>query len=125
MIQSGTYLNVCDNSGIVSGHCIRVLNSRKGTGFIGSNLVLSAIKFKLFRKSKLKKSTNSVYYGLVVRTKFPLLRFTGMKLSFEDNGVVILDQKKNLIGNRINGPVPYELRIKGYTKLLLLAPFIV
>ena len=44
-------------------------------------------------------------------------------LKFSDNSVVLLNKQNELIGTRVMGSVPRELRAKGFIKILSLAPF--
>jgi large subunit ribosomal protein L14 len=46
-------------------------------------------------------------------------------LSFDDNAVVLLDSKSSIVGTRVFGPVPREVGIQGYNKILSAASFIV
>ena len=44
------------------------------------------------------------------------------KVQFDKNAVVLTDDKGEPIGTRIFGPVTRELRSKGHTKIISLAP---
>ena len=44
------------------------------------------------------------------------------KVQFDKNAVVLTDDKGEPIGTRIFGPVTRELRTKGHTKIISLAP---
>lgn len=44
---------------------------------------------------------------------------------FDDNAAVIIDNQGNPRGTRIFGPVSRELRDKGYTRIVSLAPEVV
>ena len=44
------------------------------------------------------------------------------KVKFDNNAAVLVDEKGEPIGTRIFGPVTRELRSKGQTKILSLAP---
>ena len=44
------------------------------------------------------------------------------KVQFDTNAVVLTDEKGEPIGTRIFGPVTRELRAKGHTKIISLAP---
>ena len=43
-------------------------------------------------------------------------------MKFDNNAVVITDEKGEPMGTRIFGPVTRELRFKGQTKIISLAP---
>lgn len=118
MIQVETNFKVADNSGAKRVQCIRILGgSHKKTGEIGDTIVV-AIKECLPRK-KIKKG--DVRHAIIVRTKKPFYRKDGSSISFGSNAVVLLNEKKDLIGTRILGPVTKELRKKKLTRIISLA----
>ena len=69
---------------------------------------------------KVKKG--SVHRAVVVRTKYSIHRNDGSKVKFDNNAAVIIDEKGEPMGTRIFGPVTKELRAKGQTKIISLAP---
>ena len=69
---------------------------------------------------KVKKGT--VHKAIVVRTKYSIHRNDGSKVKFDKNAAVLIDDKGEPIGTRIFGPVTRELRTKGQTKIISLAP---
>ena len=74
-------------------------------------------------KGKVKKG--SVHRAVVVRTKKEIFRKDGSKVQFDSNSVVLTDEKGEPIGTRIFGPVTRELRPKGQTKIISLAPEVI
>ena len=118
MIQVETSLKVADNSGAKRVQCIKVLGgSRRKNGSIGDTIVV-AIKECLPRK-KVKKG--DVRRAIIVRTKKPVYRKDGSSISFENNAVVLLNEKNELIGTRVLGPVTKELRKKSMNRIISLA----
>ena len=69
---------------------------------------------------KVKKG--SVHKAIIVRTKYSIHRNDGSIVKFDNNAAVIIDDKGEPIGTRIFGPVTKELRTKGQTKIISLAP---
>ena len=119
MIQMQSNLFVADNSGARKIQCIKVLaGSKRRFASIGDIIVVS-IKDAIPR-GKVKKG--EVYKAVVVRTKKSIHRNDGSKVKFDTNAVVITDEKGEPIGTRIFGPVTRELRTKGQTKIISLAP---
>ena len=119
MIQMQTNLDVADNSGARRIQCIKVLGgSKRRYASIGDIIVVS-IK-EAIPNGKVKKGT--VHKAIVVRTKYSIFRNDGSKVKFDNNAVVITDDKGEPIGTRIFGPVTKELRAKGQTKIISLAP---
>jgi large subunit ribosomal protein L14 len=63
-----------------------------------------------------------VHKAVVVRTRKEVYRDDGSKVQFDNNAVVLTDEKGEPIGTRIFGPVTRELRFRGHTKIISLAP---
>ena len=119
MIQVQTELLVADNTGAKRIECIKVLGgSKRRYASIGDSIVVS-IKDAI-PNGKVKKG--SVHKAVVVRTKYSTNRHDGSSVKFDNNAVVIIDEKGEPIGTRIFGPVTRELRNKGQTKIISLAP---
>ena len=119
MIQVQTELMVADNTGAKKVECIKVLGgSKRRYASIGDTIVI-AIK-EAIPKGKVKKGT--VHKAVVVRTKYSIHRNDGSKVKFDNNAVVITDEKGEPVGTRIFGPVTRELRAKGQMKIISLAP---
>ena len=119
MIQVQTELNVADNTGARTVECIKVLGgSKRRYASIGDNIVVSVKE--AIPNGKVKKG--SVHRAVVVRTKKAIHRNDGSKVKFDNNAVVITDEKGEPIGTRIFGPVTRELRFKNQTKIISLAP---
>lgn len=122
MIQPRTMLNVADNSGAKVVQCIKVLGgSRRRYAQIG-DIIVAAVK-KAEPRREVKK--HQVVKAVVVRQKKNFRREDGTYLRFDENAVVILDAKKEPKGGRIFGPVPRELKEKGFQKIANLAPELV
>ena len=119
MIQVQTELTVADNTGAKIVECIKVLGgSKRRYASVGDSIVVSVKE--AIPNGKVKKGT--VQKAIVVRTKYPILRNDGSKVKFDNNAAVIMDEKGEPLGTRIFGPVTRELRAKGQTKILSLAP---
>jgi large subunit ribosomal protein L14 len=120
MIQQESRLKVTDNSGAREVLVIQVLGgtSRK-YGSVG-DVVVATVK-KAVPNSPVKKS--SVVRAVIVRTKKEYRREDGSHIRFDDNAAVLLDaESRNPIGTRVFGPVARELREKGYSRIMSLAP---
>ena len=119
MIQVQSELLVADNTGARRVECIKVLGgSKRRYASIGDSIVVS-IKDAI-PEGKVKKG--SVHRAVIVRTKQSIFRNDGSAVKFDSNAVVITDEKGEPIGTRIFGPVTRELRTKGQTKIISLAP---
>ena len=119
MIQVQTELSVADNTGARRVECIKVLGgSKRRYASIGDSIVVS-VKDAI-PDGKVKKG--SVHRAVVVRTRYSIYRNDGSSVKFDNNAVVLTDEKGEPIGTRIFGPVTRELRLKGQTKIISLAP---
>ena len=119
MISTLTKLKVCDNSGVKFVKCFKVYKTFIGT--IGSLIYVSIKESK--NKNKYKKG--DIVKGIIVRNKKITNRGTGNFLSFDSNYTVLIDLKYDIIGTRIFGPLPFELRKRQHLKMLSLASNII
>jgi len=119
MIQHRTMLNIADNSGAKLVQCIKVLGgTRRRYAGIG-DIVVVTVKIAEPRKTVKRKE---VLKALVVRQHAPFRRPDGSYIRFDDNAVVILEGGgPDPKGGRIFGPVPREIKEKGFTKIASLA----
>lgn len=120
MIQKESRLNVADNSGARELLVIQVMGgSRRRYGAVG-DVVTASVK-KAVPNSAIKKGT--VVKAVIVRTKKEFRRDDGSYISFDDNAAVLLAQDGQApVGTRIFGPVARELRDKGFSRIMSLAP---
>ncbi|MFY9458068.1 MAG: 50S ribosomal protein L14 [Candidatus Spechtbacterales bacterium] len=117
MIQSYTKLKVADNTGAKVIQCFKVLGgSRRRYAQIGDIIVASVKDAEPRRIVK----NHEVVRALVVRQKKPYRRADGSYVRFDDNAAVILDGKEPK-GGRIFGPIPREIKEKGFDKIASLA----
>ncbi len=118
MIQMSSILRVVDNSGAKKVSCVKVLGGSKHMIANLCDVIVVSIK-SVISGSSLKKG--DVCKALIVRTKFGIRRADGSKLSFDDNSVVLVNNQYEPLGTRIFGPVPMELRNRGFNKVISLA----
>ena len=119
MLQQESRCGVADNSGAKEVLVIRVLGgTKKRYASIGDKVVISTKQ--VTPNGETKKGT--VHTAVVVRTKKEIRRPDGSYIRFDDNAVVILNAAGEMKGTRIFGPVARELRDKGFTKIVSLAP---
>lgn len=119
MIQQQSRLKVADNSGARELLCIRVLGgTRRRYAHIGDVIVASVKDANPAGNIKRK----SVVKAVVVRTSAPIRRKDGSTVRFDENAAVIIGDDKLPKATRVFGPIPRELREKGYMKIISLAP---
>lgn len=117
MIQHRTMLDVADNSGAKLVQCIKVLGgTRRRFAGIG-DIVVVAVKIAEPRKVVKRKE---VHRALIVRQRAPFRRQDGSYIRFDDNSVVILEGRESK-GGRIFGPIPREIKERGFNKIASLA----
>ena len=123
MIQTRSMLSVADNSGAKLVQVIKILGgSRRRYGRLGDIVVVS-VKSAEPRKIVKKKD---VLRAVICRQRQSYRRKDGSYVRFDDNAVIILEAKtKEPKAGRIFGPVPRELRERGYMKIISLAPEVV
>ena len=122
MIQNHTECTVADNTGAKRVECIKVLGGSKRRYAGVGDLIVITVKDAI-PKGKVKKGT--VHRAVVVRTKKEIFRDDGSKIQFDNNAVVLTDEKGEPMGTRIFGPVTRELRAAGHTKIISLAPEVI
>ena len=122
MIRMRTILEVADNTGAKKASCIGVIG-RSGRMIAEVGDIISANIKEATPDAAVKQG--EVVKGVVVRTKNKIRRPDGTTLRFDNNALVIIDTQKNPIGTRIFGPVPRELRDKGFMKIISLAPEVI
>jgi len=120
MIQQESRLKIADNTGAREILCIRVLGgSRRKYGGVG-DVITATVKAATPRGSVTK---GDIVRAVIVRTAKEYRRNDGSHIRFDDNAAVILDgTTQNPLGTRIFGPVARELREKGFSKIMSLAP---
>jgi len=118
MIQAETKLKSADNTGAKVIECFKVLGgSKKRYAQIGDIIVASV---KSSEPRGMVKKGDKVR-AVVVRQTKELRRKDGTYIRFDENAAVILDGKEPK-GTRIFGPIAREIREKGYSKIISLAP---
>jgi len=120
MIQHRSMLIPADNTGAKKLQCIRVLGGyQKRYARIGD--IITGVVKEATPHSQVKKS--DVVHAVIVRTRKETRREDGTYIRFDDKAAVIVDKKsKEPKGTRIFGPIARELKVKGFSKIISLAP---
>ena len=69
-----------------------------------------------------KVRKGDVRRAVIVRTKKAVRRPDGRLVRFDDNAAVLLNNKRDMLGTRIGGVVSADLRMKGWGKIVSIAP---
>lgn len=122
MIQRGTKLIVCDNTGAKVAKCIGIPGaSKKKVARLGEEITVVIKEAEPNREVK----THEIYRAVIVRTKKEQRRKDGSYIRFEDNACVLIDKNtKQPLGNRIFGPIAREVKEKGFEKVASLSQII-
>jgi large subunit ribosomal protein L14 len=118
MIQAESKLKVADNSGAKVIECFKVLGgTRRRFAGLG-DIIVASVKSSEPRGAVKK---GNVVKAVIVRQRKETRRKDGSYIRFDENAAVILDGKDPK-GTRIFGPIARELRDKGFSKIISLAP---
>jgi large subunit ribosomal protein L14 len=118
MIQAETKLKAADNSGAKVIECFKVLGgSRRRYAYIGDIIVASV---KSAEPRGMVKKGDKVK-AVIVRQKKEIKRKDGSYIRFDENAAVILEGTDPK-GSRIFGPIAREIRERGFSKIISLAP---
>lgn len=123
MIQVRSMLNVADNSGAKLVQVIKVPGGSRRRYARLADAVVVSVKSAEPRKIVKKKD---VLRAAICRQSQAYRRKDGSYIRFDDNAVIILEGKtREPKAGRIFGPIPRELRERGYAKIISLAQEVV
>lgn len=123
MIQPFSRLVVADNSGAKEIQVITVLGGAKKDGAQIGDLVSASVK-KAAPDGTIKRK--EVVKAVIARTTRTYQRADGSSVRFDDNAAIIVNPADKMPrGTRVFGPIPRELRERGYTKIISLATEVV
>ena len=109
---------MADNTGAKKVMCIRVLGGNKKYAQIGDTII--AVVKEAIPNMSIKRS--NIVRAIIVRTRKTIRRSDGMYIRFDDNAAVIVNLDSNPRGTRVFGSIARELKDKGFTKIISLAP---
>ena len=119
MIQAESLLRIADNSGAKTIKCFKVLGgTRRRYASLGDVIVASVKSAE--PRGAVKKGDK--VRAVIVRLNKECRRKDNSYIRFDENAAVILQNEKDPKGSRIFGPIARELREKGFSKIVSLAP---
>lgn len=121
MLQQESRMEVADNTGAEEVGLFKVLGGSKRRYARVGDVVICSVK-SAKPNGTVKKG--EVVRCVIVRTKRYIRRKDGY-LRFDTNSCVIIDDKGNPRGTRIFGPIPREVRDRGFVKIGSLAPEVI
>ncbi len=120
MIQKESRLKIADNTGAKEILVIHIIGGSVRRYASVGDVVIGTVK-SANPNGSVKKS--DVVKCVIVRCAKEWRREDGSSIRFDDNAAVVLDANgTDPKGTRIFGPVARELREKGFTKIVSLAP---
>ncbi len=119
MIQMQTVMESADNTGAKKLFCIKVLGG-SGRRYANIGDIVKVSVREAAPRGRVK--SGEVYDAVVVRTAHGVRRPDGSRLRFRANAAVLLNNRKEILGTRVFGPVTRELRGKQFMKIVSLAP---
>jgi len=114
-------LTVADNSGAKILQCFHVMGGTGRRYAAVGDVIVGAVKDAEPRKLVKK---HDVVRAVIIRQKKEMRRPNGMRVSFDDNAVVIVDEKNEPKGTEIKGPIAREVAER-FPKLGSMATIIV
>jgi large subunit ribosomal protein L14 len=123
MLQVRSHIKIADNTGakIVNVFSVNGKNARR-FATVG-DIVAGSVR-QAAPHGQVKKGDK--VYAVIVRLRKEMRRKDGSYIRFDENaGVLVNKDNGEPRGTRIFGPIPRELREKGYTKIISLAPEVI
>ena len=118
MIQNNTKLRVFDNSDASVVKCFKNLKFQNNNK-LSAIIKISVKEIKVNKKASIKRG--QVFNALVIKSKYNLPRFNGQKITFDNNGCILVDKinfkykktrnKLTLLGSNVFGVALKEFRL--------------
>jgi len=106
-LPTGSILNCADNTGAKTLKIIAVKGYKGVRRRLGSAGVADMVVCSVKRGDvKIRKQ---VVHAVIIRQKKEYRRLNGLRVKFEDNAAIIVDEKGNPKGSQIKGPVAKEV----------------
>src|SRR6266508_2636636 len=118
MVQMRSILEVADNSGAKRIAMILPLGGNTGSRASLGDVITASVK-EASPDGTVKKK--QVVKAVIVRTRKEVRRKDGTYIRFDQNAAVLIKP----VGTRVFGPVARELRERGFTKIVSLAPEVI
>ncbi len=122
MLQERSIVKVADNSGAKTVRVFRIPGGSKKRYARLGDLVIASVQGAEPRKLVKKKD---IVKCLVIRSAAATRRNDGSYVRFDENAVVLVDEKRQPRATRVFGPIPREIKEKGFDGVFSLAEEIV
>lgn len=123
MLQVRSIIKIADNSGAKLVNIFSV-SGKNAKRFARIGDIVSCSVRAAAPNGQVKKGDK--VYAVIVRLRKEMRRKDGSYIRFDENaGVLVNKENGEPRGTRIFGPIPRELREKGFTKIISLAPEVI
>ena len=122
MIQIRSRLQVADNTGVKEIAVFGVSGKNKRRFARLGDVVRASVKVAS-PNGQVKKGEKIT--AVIVRTRKEVRRNDGSYIRFDENAAVLVDTNGEPRGTRIFGPIPREIRERGFAKIASLAPEVI
>ncbi len=123
MLQIRSLIKIADNTGakVVNVFSVNGKNARR---FARVGDIIAGSVRQVSPGGQVKKGDK--VYAVIVRTRKEIRRADGSYIRFDENAGILVDKEKGEPrGTRIFGPIPREVRDKGFAKIASLAPEVI
>lgn len=97
MLYKESILNVVDNSGI---YTVKIISINGSPFSCVGRFVLSCVK-----KARIGKEFQTKYLALIVASKFPIRRTSGMVFKYDLNSCILLKDKDTLLNSTVDSVI--------------------
>jgi large subunit ribosomal protein L14 len=122
MIQKGTYIRVCDNSGIRFVKCIKIFGTSNPRYASLGGIVLVAVSNKDVIRGF---SNTNIKYGLITNINKFFKRRNGEFIKFDENTCLVINKNYSFPSTRVYNPIAYEVRNHEISNLSLYAEAVI
>ncbi|MEM1985188.1 MAG: 50S ribosomal protein L14 [Nitrososphaeria archaeon] len=105
-IPVNAVINCADNTGAKTLRVVQVLQYKGRLGRYPAASV--GDKINVVVKKGPPDMKKQVFPAVVIRQKYPIRRFSGVRISFEDNAAILITPEGEVKGTEIKGPVASE-----------------
>ncbi len=119
MVQHRSMIKAADNSG---AKIIQVIQPLGGSGKRKATMgeIIVGVVKAADPNGQVKDA--EIVRAVIVRARKEIRRDDGSYIKFDENAAVVIDKDGNLRATRVFGPIAREVRDKGFSKIVSLAP---
>lgn len=119
-MQIGTVVKIADNSGPVFARIIKVLKKSSKSHTVIGDIIIGSV-LRTHERKKFKVSKGSIVRGMVIRCAENHRRKDLTRLRFQYPAVIVITKSGLPRATKIYGPIPKELRERGFIRIVSLS----